>query len=539
MIDWTGPIPSAAVSRTAALVLAAPIAGALADAALGARMTARARAIVAAAIAALGAAVAVALAWASSGAAGGTWIAPLATIARFGQLDVNATVVVDSDAAFECAAVSLACAIAFAVCARRRFAAPPQLYAIAHVAALGATIAIVADDLPFVIFGWTVASLATAAMARAPSRYAVAIAGASSALVLLGASTLYWGMAGGWSRGAYTPALGARVAIVRAPGSAASAPPPRRLDFDGDDDDEEWAPADRSAGFVTMTTYPGAELLVDDARTPLARAPFTRVALPGGKHKLRIRAGSGADDSLIAQVAIAGGQDVEIVTTGASLSLREIALQLELRDGKRDRPMLAALVARAGWWGALAVVTLAPLLLGLGAIVRATEPVARRIAPAPLAAIAIAASVVPAVALVMRCGPLLEQSPRARTLLLVASAIAVIAAARAWRRRSPAPEPERSTRGAIDLAAALALELDEWVVRSVVAAAGAAVRAAAWIAAKLDDGVVDAPPRAAAVQVERAAISPAAVWSARALGVAAVALVAAALVAVVYCAARS
>src|SRR5262249_53061122 len=129
------------------------------------------------------------------------------------------------------------------------------------------------------------------------------------AAMLTGAVLLFWGLGGSWDGDDYLPDTPMRFATVRAMG---------------------WLRAGATDGAtLTLTNTADAEVFVDDARTPAARSPFVKVAVPAGTHALRVREGEGSNEDILGRVTFdADGEPVVLVPQGPALAFRAIADQL-------------------------------------------------------------------------------------------------------------------------------------------------------------------------------------------------------------------
>jgi hypothetical protein len=126
---------------------------------------------------------------------------------------------------------------------------------------------------------------------------------------------------------------------------------------------------------LTMKCPAGAQVFLDDARTPLARAPFESVPLPPGAHVLRVRTGPASPDALVEQGALGGGSTFALVPTRYTLSLDGPTPD---SDGSGWSPPLVRAVIIA-WLLAAIAVSARPPLAGdhaLGAVAGVTSSLA-------------------------------------------------------------------------------------------------------------------------------------------------------------------
>jgi NADH-quinone oxidoreductase subunit L len=201
------------------------------------------------------------------------------------------------------------------------------------------------------------------------------------ASLLLGIALFYWGFGGTWLGGDYAPDLGPRfvsvdvrepVAEAREEATSAGAAPV------GTDEDEEESPSatasDGREGYLTLASYAGAVVFMDDARTPLEspggntlRAPFVRAPVRAGLHSFRVRPGGGLDDFLVTHVAFGEGREIALSPLGPTVNFREARDQLAMRDAHGNAVVRGTLLEKRGW-GATGVVTVACLLLFFGVV---------------------------------------------------------------------------------------------------------------------------------------------------------------------------
>jgi hypothetical protein len=256
--------------------------------------------------------------------------------ARFGQLDAGFDLWFDPLSAAFCV---LACLLAFAASGSAVLMRDGwRSWAWLQLSLAGALVAFLADGFLGTAMGWGLASAAaawlagweTASTARAV-RCALAVW-----LMIAGAALLFWGQGGSWDGEDYAPDLQPRFAALRVERDKVASP--------------------STSGWLTMTGAPGAQVFLDDARTASLRAPFVAVPVSAGAHSLRVRSADGANEEVLAHVAVGAASEVALVPLGPSLTFRTIADQLATAEGEarseRDtgapRPLVDAPAAGPG-----------------------------------------------------------------------------------------------------------------------------------------------------------------------------------------------
>jgi NADH-quinone oxidoreductase subunit L len=311
--------------------------------------------------------------------------------------------------------------------------------------------------------------------------------------VICGLSLLFWGLAGAWSEhGRYQPDYRARFVAVEAQALAGEeddddAPKsaehgkaehgkaergekaaPHLQPFEKTEKDkaekekreDAQARAKRAAGAkasLTFVSYPGAKVYlgVSDAaaltgpRAPevFGVSPFIRKEIPAQTHNIAIVPGNGAvvagdgdgpdkrEAALLAHVTFEPGEEIVITPIGSTLTFREMADQLALRDGTGKAFLLEALKSKTAW-GGVSLITLACLLLFVGATGKSAQiplyvwlPDAMA-GPTPVSALIHAATMVTAgVYMIARLNFLFSLSPAASGVVaLVGASTALFAA---------------------------------------------------------------------------------------------------------------
>jgi NADH-quinone oxidoreductase subunit L len=181
---------------------------------------------------------------------------------------------------------------------------------------------------------------------------------------------------------------------------------------------------------------------MDDARTPIMRspgeplrAPFARYSIAGGVHSFRIHPGAGLDDYLVSHVAMGEGREVALTAFGPTVTFRHIRDQLVAKDLNGQSVAKDALVAKRGW-GRLSVISLACLLLFIGAVGKSAQiplfvwlPDAMA-GPTPVSALIHAATMVTAgVYMIVRLDFLFALSHAACTVVACTGALTALFAA--------------------------------------------------------------------------------------------------------------
>ena len=202
-----------------------------------------------------------------------------------------------------------------------------------------------------------------------------------------------------------------------------------------------------------MVSYPGAKVYLDSApdaaalngpRPPevFAVSPFIRKEIKAQTHNIAIVPGNGAviagdghEEAFLAHVTFEPGEEMLLAPVGATLTFREMADQLALRDGSGKAFLLEAL-KRKTTWGGMTLVTLACLLLFVGATGKSAQiplyvwlPDAMA-GPTPVSALIHAATMVTAgVYMIARLNFLFSLSPAASGVIaLVGASTALFAA---------------------------------------------------------------------------------------------------------------
>jgi hypothetical protein len=421
---------------------------------------------------------------------------PLVRCVRIGQLDVGIDLWFDRLSAASCCMV---CVIALGT---SRFLAgllPTRhawrAWAWLELTVAGALLSSLADGFVTMAMGWTLVTLGATWLASWTDGRVAAVtatrAAAGIAALTVAASLLFWALGGAWQDNEYVPNLRPRFAAVR--DERGVTPPPQVRDGAAD----EPVP-----GSLTMTSVPGATVFVDDARSAAARAPFVRTQLSAGSHVLRIHPGGLTEDAIVGPFTIALGDAIALVQIGPSLSFREIAAELMVRDGSGNGPEAGrALAQRTSPLGASVVVTvLLILLLGAGAMSATSPP---KGVPPTLRLASRFTGIVLGLLLLARVEFLVRFVHERAELAIAALGVSIAVVAAGVSKRRPglhevlfAQVPERL--------GVLVVSFERWVIQSVTSSLGGGVRVAAWVAARLDVHAIGAPADVAAARVVRA-----------------------------------
>ena len=207
-----------------------------------------------------------------------------------------------------------------------------------------------------------------------------------------------------------------------------------------------------SKGYLTMTSHPGAKVYigVTDANMltgvrsppPFAVSPFIRKELPAGVHSIAIVPGDGAvvsgdgvEVAALEHVAIDRDEEKLITAVGPTLTFREMHDQLAMKDRSGALFLKEALQEKTVW-GGMGLITLACLLLFVGAAGKSAQlplyvwlPDAMA-GPTPVSALIHAATMVTAgVYMIARLNFLFSLSPTACGVVgLIGASTALFAA---------------------------------------------------------------------------------------------------------------
>ncbi|MEZ4225794.1 MAG: hypothetical protein R3B13_32880 [Polyangiaceae bacterium] len=357
------------------------------------------------------------------------------TLARIGSIDIEATLVLDLVAGLSLVAVCLA-ALGFVSLDPER----ESMRRLGSVLAAtgGLNLALLSDDIVVVIIGLVAAQGALAVLV-AGKRLTVELPGGgfiaarvAELSALLAVGVVSWSLAGSWTdSGDFIVDFSPRLVGVQDPSALEQAPATKTR-------------VRSSTGALEMTSLPGARLVVGtavvcqtdaDGRSggiglmgrpcrKEARAPFAQLEFPAALHDFTVETGPGSYDFRVEKVRVHPGARTVLMATGPTLSLKNAAAQMALRDGD------GAYVHRAGFssrrvLGSYATSIISGLLLLslLGFVV------ARRrddSGPGSLAAMISAAPALPIALLLHRMGYVFALNERMAAWIVLAAALLTV-----------------------------------------------------------------------------------------------------------------
>lgn len=401
---------------------------------------------------------------------------PLLTIARAGSLDLGLSLVLDPAAAFAAGAI----AVSVLVLAVRALASgrAPRAFARIHAIEAGAMLAILADNLVLAFAGWLVIA---ALSARATASFAWARTG--DAAFIVATALAFWMLAGSHGPRGFLPDLRPRFApsnadirddptawrdgadarlaqrIDEPPGPDVIAPReiPRRPPPPRPDVPRGVPTAETGSGQLTMTTHPGARIYlgvatVDELRANLDRprcedeiridcfatAPFVRVPIRAGIHRLAVVPGGGAVvegegvEAAGFTLRVARGEEVQVEAIGPTLRFAE--LDRELR--RRDRSALRAIGGMAPpWWVGLLFTVALAAMAGMAPFFWLADAAARLAGKGGLGPLPIVVAPLVATYFGVRLGAAI--APAGATLAWLGAGSALVAGVIATRQRDP------------------------------------------------------------------------------------------------------
>jgi len=270
-----------------------------------------------------------------------------------------------------------------------------RIIAASSLLAFGLSLALLAGGAVVLLAGWGIVTIAASLLIgfgreaggslRAGARVFL-FGGVGDVGLVLGFALLFWGLGGSWPDAqGYLSDYRARFVAVHAEGHL----PVEDTDADDDDDDDEprgardpRAIAARAGkrGALTFTSYPGARVytgVADRAQlqqnpTPFGVSPFVRKDIGASAYSIAIVPGGGAtiagdgnEVAWIERLVVAEGEEVRIAPVGSTLSFREMADQMVMRDASGKLFLKDALRAKEGAFS-MGLVTLASLFLLFG-----------------------------------------------------------------------------------------------------------------------------------------------------------------------------
>ncbi|HXX67686.1 MAG TPA: hypothetical protein VEK07_10915 [Polyangiaceae bacterium] len=397
---------------------------------------------------------------------------------RVGGADVCVVLVLDWVSAALCA---FACVLVFAVAVWSAVRPPSEgeskVWASLELTLAGALVSFLADGLIAALIGWSIAIAAGAWLAgwKEP-RAGVAVAGRGAAALLtlaFGAFWLFWASAGTWD--------GREFSVRQGPGLFALPSPP----------------AAAGSGFITLTHAPGAAVYVDEARVPIATAPFVDVPIPRGFHTVRVHVGRASGEQegdLVVDVNVPDqGESFDLAVSGPSLSPRDLGLAW---SSERARPS-------APWTPDAVAVTVVLCIWVVGAwLVSVPQGVFETSVPLATVAHGMTTALVGPLWL-LRASDLLVLAPRMKLVLpgavaaILIVAMGVVWAAAAGRRDGRAIVTASVIFERVPTRLGLLLvRFERWVLDAVIRVAAAAIRVAAWITGRFDTRVLSKPGEA-------------------------------------------
>jgi NADH-quinone oxidoreductase subunit L len=257
---------------------------------------------------------------------------------------------------------------------------------------------------------------------------------------VVGLMLLFWGLGGSWLQGGfYQPDNLGRLAAVTV-----------QADEEGHEGSAEAVPgahakegghgaAERARGghdgkaFLTLTAFPGAEVLLDNA--PFGKSPFVKKEIKSGHHALRVLPGAGVEDQEINLALAEPGAETVISIVGPTLAFRQLHDQLVMKDGRGSAVLREALASKTVW-GGISLVTLACICFFIGATGKSAQiplyvwlPDAMA-GPTPVSALIHAATMVTAgVYMIARLSWLFALSPTASAVVACTGALTALFAA--------------------------------------------------------------------------------------------------------------
>ncbi|HKQ68661.1 MAG TPA: proton-conducting transporter membrane subunit, partial [Polyangiaceae bacterium] len=184
---------------------------------------------------------------------------------------------------------------------------------------------------------------------------------------VVGLMLIFWGLGGSWlSGGFYQPDNLARLSVVTVEEGGHAAHEEAGHALPHAEAGHE-APSPKSGpAYLTFTAFPGAEVYLDNAQTPLARSPFVKREVKPGHHAIRVVPGGGVDDQEIPAALTPAGTETVVAVVGPTLVFRQLHDQLVMKDNRGQEVLREALTSKTVW-GGISLVTLACICFFIGA----------------------------------------------------------------------------------------------------------------------------------------------------------------------------
>ena len=227
-------------------------------------------------------------------------------IARIGQLDLSFDLVVGPTAA---GCLVLAAALSLGTVLHAVWIGATQRLAWIELLTLGVVIVSIADALPVIALGASLATLGAWGLGQGASRVGLASLLAADASLAMGTCLLFWCLGGTFSGAGYAPDAQPRFALVALTNVV---PEPGKSS-------------------LTLTTFEGSTVVADDG-PPLPGEPLLApfiVPMEPGTYSFRVQTGTSAD-ARVTHVSLAADRAYALAPFGPTPSLRNIDDQLRI-----------------------------------------------------------------------------------------------------------------------------------------------------------------------------------------------------------------